>query len=156
MRKGVILTFALSAALFLSLTAVGQPPGGDKGGFGGKGGKGGFGGKGGGGVGGPGMRSLPGQILAPVLQDALKMTDDQKKQIADLQKEVDTKLEKLLTPEQMVQFKAMRERGPGGPGGRGGFGGGGAGGPGRKGPDGGGPGGKGPDGPPGKGPPPKE
>lgn len=46
MRKGAILTFALSAALFLALTANGQPPGGDKG-KGGPGGKGGRGGRGG-------------------------------------------------------------------------------------------------------------
>ena len=56
----------------------------------------------------------PGQILPPMLQERLNLTAEQKKQVADLQKEVDEKLAKILTEEQMSQMKtAMRERGPG-------------------------------------------
>ncbi|MBA4186730.1 MAG: spore coat protein CotH [Planctomycetaceae bacterium] len=95
----------------------------------------------GGGPGGPGggftMRlPPPGDVLPPPVQDMLQLTDDQKKQLATLQKEVDASLEKLLTTEQKKQLKEMRDRGPGG------FGppGGGPGGPGGFGPPGGGPG----------------
>jgi hypothetical protein len=61
----------------------------------------------------------PGQILPPVVQEMLQLTESQKRQLADLQKEVDEKLEKILTPEQKGRLKEMRERGPGGPGGPG-------------------------------------
>jgi Spy/CpxP family protein refolding chaperone len=89
------------------------------GGFGGgAGGPGGFGG-------GFGGFPQPGQIMAPFLQQQLKLTDEQKKQLEDLQKEVDGKLDKLLTDEQRKQLKDMREGvGRGGFGGRGGPGGG--------------------------------
>jgi Spy/CpxP family protein refolding chaperone len=118
MRKGALLTFALSAAFFVALTANGQPP---AGGQPGKGGKGGFGGGFGAG------RGVPGQILSKGLQDQLKLTDDQKKALADLQKDIDAKLDKMLTDEQKAEFKKMKEApmggfgGPGG-GGKGGFG----------------------------------
>ena len=154
MRK--ILTVALFAAGVLAVASFsdaqppggpgGQPPGGgqDKKGFG----KGGFGEKGGKGFGGMmGGMPTPGQILGTGLQEMLKLTDAQKKDLDALQKEVDTKLDKLLTDDQKKQLAEMKERGarggfggekggPGGPGG--GFGGqkGGKGGPG-------GPGGKG-------------
>jgi outer membrane protein assembly factor BamB len=87
----------------------------------------GFGPGGGGrGRGGFGGFPQPGQILPPFRQEQLKLTDEQKKQVADLQKEVDAKLAKLLTDEQNKQLTDMRAafgRGPGGrgPGGRGGF-----------------------------------
>ena len=117
MRKGAILTFALSAAFFLALSANGQPPG-EKG-QPGQPGKGGFGqpgkpGKGGFGFGG---RGAPGQILPVPVIERLKLTDEQKKALADLQKDVDAKLEKLMTDEQRAEFKKMKEAGPGGPGG---------------------------------------
>jgi len=96
----------------------------DKGGKGGpdKGGRGGPDkGKGGppdrGGRGGP---PQPGVILPDFLQDELEMTDKQKKDLAALQKEVDAKLDKILTKKQKEQLKEMRERGPGGPPDRGG------------------------------------
>lgn len=93
----------------------------------------------------------PGEVLPAPVQEMLRLTDEQKKQLAELQKEVDGKVEKLLTEEQNKQLKEMRERGPGG------FGppGGGPGGPGGFGPPGGGPGGPGggPGGPGGFGPP---
>jgi hypothetical protein len=90
---------------------------GDKGGFG-PGGKGGKGGKGGFGFGGKGGFGppRPGQILPPFLRDMLNLTDDQKKQLDTLQREVDEKLGKILTEDQKKQLQAMP--GPGGPGGK--------------------------------------
>jgi spore coat protein CotH len=70
------------------------------------------------GMGGPGgfmmMRPNPGEILPPPFQDVLQLTEAQKKQLAELQKEVDGKLEKLLTDDQKKQLKDLKERGPGG------------------------------------------
>jgi outer membrane protein assembly factor BamB len=88
-------------------------------------GTGGFGAFGEGGPGGFGAFSAPpqaGQVLPPALQDTLKLTDEQKKQLEELQKEVDAKVEKILTDEQRKQLKDM-QGGGGGRGGRGGFGG---------------------------------
>jgi Spy/CpxP family protein refolding chaperone len=81
------------------------------------------GGPGGPGGRGPGGFAQPGQILAPFVQDQLKLTADQKKKLEELQKEVDGKLDKILTDDQKKQLKDMRP------------------GPGRGGPPGGGPGG---------------
>lgn len=74
------------------------------------------------GPGGFGPRGTPGQVLSTFMQDQLKLTDDQKKQLTDIQKDVDSKLEKLLTDDQKKQLKDMQQpRGPGGfPGGPGG------------------------------------
>jgi Spy/CpxP family protein refolding chaperone len=81
-------------------------------------------------------------ILPPGAADRLNLSDDQKKQIADLEADVKTKMEKILTSDQLAQLKKMHPRPPRGGGG---FGGGQGGGPdgGQGGP--GGPGG-GPDG----------
>ena len=113
------VTKMLCAAAFLIGTAAAvataqQPPGGDKkeppkgdkgrGGFGGPGGRG-FGGM-----------PKPGQVMPDALREQLKLTDDQKKQMDDLQKEVDAKLDKILTDDQKKQLKEMRDRGPGGRG----------------------------------------
>jgi hypothetical protein len=99
----------------------GRGPGGPGGRFGGPGG--GPGGPGGrfGGPGGPGVFSGPppiGQVMPPFLRDMLEMTDAQKKQLDDLQKEVDNKLTKILTDEQKKKLQELRDGGPGGPGGR--------------------------------------
>jgi hypothetical protein len=84
--------------------------GGFGGGFGDKGDKKGFKGKGG--------PPQPGVILPSFIQDTLKLTDSQKKQIADLQKEVDGKLDKILTAEQKTQLREMSmQKGFGPPGG---------------------------------------
>ncbi len=98
---------------FLAFAAIGnaQPPGKDKGGKGGQGGE--RGGPGGPGGMGRGM-GQPGQILPGFIVEQLKLTDDQKKQLATLQKEVDEKVEKLLTEDQKKQLKEMKDRGPGG------------------------------------------
>jgi hypothetical protein len=76
-----------------------------------------------GGPGGPFMFRLPrpGEVLPPPLVDGLQLTADQKQKLAALQKDVDTKLDALLTPDQRKQLKAMQDGGPGGFGPPGGF-----------------------------------
>jgi Spy/CpxP family protein refolding chaperone len=125
---------ALAAMLFvgglLAVASLGtaQPPeGGKEGPKGGKGDKG-PGGKGGRDFGKGGRFGPPpiGQVLPPFVQDQLKLTDAQKKELESIQKDVDAKLNKLLTDDQKQMLKQMRERGPGGfgpkgPGGPGGF-----------------------------------
>jgi hypothetical protein len=82
-------------------------------------------------AGGPGMGGMmrlgrPGEIFAPPFQDMLGLTDEQRKQLAELQKEVDGRIEKLLTADQRKQLAELRDRGPTGlafgPAGPGGFG----------------------------------
>jgi hypothetical protein len=58
----------------------------------------------------------PGEILPKFVQQALKLTPEQEKEFAALQKEVDTRLEKNMTDEQRAQLKKMREGGGKGPG----------------------------------------
>jgi EF hand len=74
-----------------------------------------------GGPGGPGEFGgppRPGRILPPFLQDNLNLTAEQRKQLDELQKDVDTKLGKILTAEQKKQLEEMRPGfGPGAPGG---------------------------------------
>jgi hypothetical protein len=115
-----IVAGALFLAGLLAMTSLSsaQPPGGGKGGQPGKGGKGGFGGKGGGFA-----APQPGQILPTFIAEQLKLTDDQKKQVETLQKDVDEKLAKILTEDQQKQLKEIKDRR-----GFGGFGGGGFGG----------------------------
>ena len=82
-------------------------------------GAGGFGGGAGfGGAGGRGGFALtpPGKILSTNVQDGLKLSDEQKKQLEELQKETDSKLEKILTDEQKKQLDEMKNRQPGGGG----------------------------------------
>jgi Spy/CpxP family protein refolding chaperone len=92
-----------------------QPPGKDGKGFQRPGGGAGFAGFG-----------TPGQILSTGLVERLKLSDDQKKQLETLQKDVDEKLAKILTEDQNKQLKEMKDRGgrggirPGGGGGAGG------------------------------------
>jgi hypothetical protein len=146
---------ALAARLDQGGGRGGDGPGGrGPGGPGGRGGDGdgpggrGPGGRGPGGPGpddrgpggrGPGGPPQPGVVLPPRAVEQLQLTDEQKKQLDALQKDVDAKLAKILTEDQKKQLKEMRERGPGGrgPGGRG---------PGGRGPGGDGPGGRGPGG----------
>jgi hypothetical protein len=79
--------------------------------------------------GGSGSSPQPGQIMTPAQQGALKLTAGQRRQIRDLQKQADDKLDKILAAEQKKQFKEIRAnpgragggsgspgaRGPGGP-----------------------------------------
>jgi len=119
----------------------GGPPGGGPPGDGPPGGQGRRRGQGGRGFGGRGFgqRSQPGQILSASLIETLKLTPEQKKTEASLQKHVDQQLGTILTLKQKQRLKDLASGG-GGPGGfgPGGFG------PGRRGR--GGPGG--PGGPP--------
>src|SRR5262245_10611202 len=56
----------------------------------------------------------PGEVLPGLVQQRLKLTAEQKKDLAEVQKYVDAKLEKLLTADQRKLLKEMRERtGPG-------------------------------------------
>ena len=52
---------------------------------------------------------LPGQLISASTMKSLKPTAEQKKQLDDLQKEVDTTLEKLLSADQKKEFKEARE-----------------------------------------------
>ncbi|HEX4592050.1 MAG TPA: hypothetical protein VH120_19100 [Gemmataceae bacterium] len=112
MRKRLTVgLLALVAAGLFALTAESQPPEGKE--------KGGRGGQRGGPGGGPGRFEL-GRVLPPFVKDQLNLTEDQEKQIADLEKDVKAKLMKILTADQQKQLQEMRPRGPGGPGGPGG------------------------------------
>lgn len=80
----------------------------------------GFGGPPGGPGGMMGPPPRPGDILPAPLRRGLRLTAAQIKQVDDLQKEVDSKLDKILSDQQKKQLKSMRQRGPGmfgGPGG---------------------------------------
>jgi len=81
----------------------GRGPGGPGGGRGGPGA-----GPGGSGGGGP-----LGMALPPFAADQLRLTDEQRRQVAELQKEVEARLEKILTASQKERLREMR--GPGGP-----------------------------------------
>src|SRR3712207_1523392 len=104
---------ALAAALIVAASTSAQPPGEgkkpDRPGDGGPGGpppgfKGGF--------------PRPGQVLPGFLQGRLKLTPEQRKQVEELQKEVDDRLAKILTEEQKKTLQeAPKGFGPpGGPG----------------------------------------
>jgi hypothetical protein len=103
----------LAGLLCVASMSAAQPPG-SKGGQ--KGGGKGFPGGKGGGFGGA-VPFLPGQVMPPFMADRLKLTDDQKKQVETLQKDVDEKLAKILTEDQNKMLKEMKER-PRGGGGR--------------------------------------
>ncbi len=103
-------------------------------------------GPGGGGPGGPPRRDGPGgrggpaggfHLIPPFAIERMKLTDDQKKQLAELEKETKAKLYKILTPEQRKTLETARPPRPRQGGGRRGPGGG----PGEGGPGDGGPGG---------------
>ena len=57
-----------------------------------------------------GQQQRPGgpRLLPPGAEQALKLTSDQQKQLADLEADVKAKIEKILTPEQLDQLKQMR------------------------------------------------
>ena len=110
MKKTVIalaLALAMPALNIHAQDADGPPPGGPGGPGGSEQG------------GGPGKDRPHGfHVLPPHAKEALKLTDDQMKQIADLEAEVKEKMEKILTPEQLEQLKKMHPpHPPGGPGG---------------------------------------
>lgn len=60
----------------------------------------------------------PGMLFPPGLRDELKLTDEQEKALAAIEKDVKDKLDKLLTAEQKRTVEEFRPRPPmGGPGG---------------------------------------
>lgn len=102
-------------ALLAAGAAFAQPPGGPPGGGGGPGGPGG----------GPPKFEL-GKVLPPHIRQQLELTKDQEQELAELEKLVKEKLEKLLTAEQKKKIESAGPpggisggRGPGGPGGGG-------------------------------------
>ena len=102
-RDGVVTKEELEA-VYRSEAAQyqGRGPGGPGGPGGGPGGRGG-------GPGGPGGRGgfgpQPGQIMPGFMQDRLNLTDLQRTKIEALQKEVDAKLDAILTTDQKQQMK---------------------------------------------------
>jgi hypothetical protein len=69
---------------------------------------------------GPGDGLQPGKIFTAKQQDTLKLSDSQRKRLEEIQKEIDARLETLLTDEQKRQLQAMQVRPGGGGQGRGG------------------------------------
>ena len=74
---------------------------------------------------GPGDPPQPGKIFSSTQQDTLKLSAGQRKRLDEIQKEIDARLETLLTEDQKKQLQTMQQRrdggGPGGggpPGGR--------------------------------------
>jgi hypothetical protein len=62
----------------------------------------------------------PGKIFSPAQQESLKLSDGQRKRLEEIQKEIDARIETLLTEDQKKQLQAMQERpAAGGPGRRG-------------------------------------
>ena len=57
----------------------------------------------------------PGKIMPPHVRDALNLTEEQQKQIGELEKEVRTKLLNILTGEQKTRLKELNDKGPKGP-----------------------------------------
>lgn len=64
---------------------------------------------------GPSGPFRPGQILPDPVRRDLELTDEQEKQLAELQEEVDARSSAILTPEQRDRLRSMQRRGPGGP-----------------------------------------
>jgi hypothetical protein len=128
-KDGVVTKDELTALLTKEAAELGAGKGGpgdkgDKGG--GKGDKGEKGDKGDKGdfPGGPGGFGppRPGEIFPSFIRDQLKLTAEQKKKYDELQKDLDAKLDKLLTEEQKKQLKEFTPPAgfppfPGGPGG---------------------------------------
>jgi spore coat protein CotH len=59
----------------------------------------------------------PGQVMPRPLQDQLKLTAAQRKKFAELQKQVDRKVQEILTVEQRALLERLRNNRPGGLGG---------------------------------------
>ncbi len=58
---------------------------------------------------GSGFGAPPGTVLSPRVQEELKLTDEQKKKIEQLQKEADAQIQKVLTEEQNKRLKDLKE-----------------------------------------------
>jgi hypothetical protein len=92
MKYSLLGLLAFVALGLCALTAATQPPPGKD-----KGGKKG-----------PPPKFEPGTVLPPFLRDALELTEDQEKQLRDLEKEVRARLEKILTPEQLNRLQEFK------------------------------------------------
>jgi len=115
--KLILLVLALAGSLTLHADDTNTNPKGPGNGPPPNGGPGGPGGPGGGG-------NI--HILPRGAKEKLNLSDAQQKEITELENQVKSKLEQILTSAQMDQLKQMRPQGgPGGPGGGGGQGGGG-------------------------------
>lgn len=139
MNRTRVGLLALLAAGVFSMTADSQPPDGKDRPAGNRGGPGGPGGPPGGpggppgGMGGTGMgfgRFEVGRLIGPPIRQELKLTEEQEKQLVELEKSVKERLAKILTADQMKRLENFRPRfgrgglggagfGPGGPGGPG-------------------------------------
>lgn len=58
----------------------------------------------------------PGELMPMFLQEELGLTEQQRAEVAELQKLVDKKVLGILTKEQRAKYKEMKSRGPGGGG----------------------------------------
>lgn len=56
-----------------------------------------------------------GKVLPPFIRKELDLTEDQQKKISDLEKGVRSKLESILTPEQLEKIQSLSPKGPKGP-----------------------------------------
>ncbi|MBY0515209.1 MAG: thioredoxin family protein [Gemmataceae bacterium] len=100
-----MIAFVAGLALIAS-PAASQPPGGKEGK--GKDGKGK----------GPGGAFKLGSALPPALVEELKLTDEQKAKLAEIEKNLKGELDKLLTDEQKKRVDGFRPAGPGAKGGK--------------------------------------
>jgi hypothetical protein len=58
---------------------------------------------------GPGSFAAPGQLIAPAVVERLKLSEEQTKQLAEIQKDADGKLDGLFNDDQKKQFKQMKD-----------------------------------------------
>lgn len=61
------------------------------------------------GIGGFGRGGTPGQALSTGLQERLKLSEEQKKKVEELQKELDSKINSILTEEQRKQLDEIKK-----------------------------------------------
>jgi hypothetical protein len=64
---------------------------------------------------GPGGPPRPGQVLPPFVQDELRLTRSQRAELDKLQQDVDARLAKILTEDQLRRLAEMPPGRPGGP-----------------------------------------
>jgi hypothetical protein len=110
MKTFVSVNLALGAIGLAVYTALAQPPAGEirtrqappPGRYGGR-------------PGGPPPRWELGKLMPPHIQDELNLTEEQQKQLQDLEKEVRDRVMKMLTSEQKDKLKKLERRGPGEP-----------------------------------------
>jgi hypothetical protein len=98
MKRMVVGMLAFMASILLVVTASSQPPEGKE--------KKGQDKK-------EGMKGFElGRVLPPFIRDDLDLTEEQQRQIAALEREVRTKLSKILTDAQKTKLESIRPKGP--------------------------------------------